>query len=795
MYGVSRDFERVTSLLCVRNKNFWLRIGSRLDVEELVDPVNKLILKLCRAVAADHGWPDEGLVVQRAAHLMNEGSVTDDELGMLAEALGERLDVEPEKVINELISPVRKDWSAKLARKVVDRYKNDGLFGNTLLDEMAACDALGAPVAEVELASSEFGEDTEEIVREAPTGRKLLTGLYELDTLWKGGWPLGTLLTWLMDSKAGKCCAFGTKTLLHSGAIVNVEDIQVGDQLQGPDGTPRRVLSTVRGEAQMYEVRPHKGESFKVNEDHILTLADMGSPNHGPRTERGWVDVSVKEWLGWDRHKKARHQLIRSGPVEFSGTAPLPVDPYFLGVLLGDGHTKYSTVSVCTADHEILDVLVQQAEVHGLDLRCDWKDGAASTFFMSRKKGPGNQNVLTHKLRDLGLMGKGSGTKSIPEIYKRSSIQNRWQLLAGLMDTDGSSNGGVSYDYVSKSEQLAQDVAFVARSLGMSAYVKVCTKGCQTGAVGTYYRVAIAGAVQSMPCKVDRKKPKPRARGHHRETRLDFTVIPTGKVEKYAGFNLDGDGRYLLGDFTVTHNSMYSCYFAACALLQGENCGYLSLELPRAEIHKRVLAAIVGVPISDLEDPRVMADALKIWRDLKKHGKIGRLFIEKLEAGTVDTVAMATWFRHQEKVHDVRIRFRVVDYGDLVISPKRGDTDNAYTRGQTVWQAMANMAQDVDNPNWVLSPTQSKRPDWKPGQPIPMLNRSGLADSIHKVRITDFLVSATPQPDIKATAGYLIYVDADRFMGTTGTPAGTVPHFMNMARMGDMGHILNRRGK
>lgn len=445
MYGISRDFERVTSLLCARNKNFWLRIGSRLDVDELVDPTNKLILKLCRAVAADHGWPEEALVVQRAAHLMNEGSVTDEELGLLAEALGERLDVDPEKVINELISPVRKDWSAKLARRVVDRYKNDGLFGSTLLDEMAACDALGAPVAEVELASSEFGEDTEEIVREAPTGRKLLTGIYELDTLWKGGWPLGTLLTWLMDSKAGK--------------------------------------------------------------------------------------------------------------------------------------------------------------------------------------------------------------------------------------------------------------------------------------------------------------------------------------------------------------SMFSCYLTACALLQGENCGYLSLELPRAEIHKRVLAAIVGVPISDLEDPRVMADALKIWRELKKHGKVGRLFIEKLEAGTVDTVAMATWFRHQEKVHDVRIRFRVVDYGDLVISPRRGDTDNAYTRGQTVWQAMANMAQDIDNPNWVLSPTQSKRPDWKPGQPIPMLNRSGLADSIHKVRITDFLVTATPQPDIKASAGYLIYVDADRFMGTTGTPVGTVPHFMDMARMADMSHVTNKMNK
>lgn len=795
MYGVSRDFERVTSLLCVRNKNFWLRIGSRLDVEELVDPVNKLILKLCRAVAADHGWPDEGLVVQRAAHLMNEGSVTDDELGMLAEALGERLDVEPEKVINELISPVRKDWSAKLARKVVDRYKNDGLFGNTLLDEMAACDALGAPVAEVELASSEFGEDTEEIVREAPTGRKLLTGIYELDTLWKGGWPLGTLLTWLMDSKAGKCHRLDTPILMYDGGIKKVQDIVPGDLLMGPSSQPRQVLRTGTGTGNMYEVHPEKGAPWVVNYDHILTLANMGSPNHGVRRETEWVDVSVKEWLSWPRTKQAHYRLIKSPAIHFPPGAKLPLDPYFLGVILGDGATRGNCV-VTTADEEIKAELEAQATKLGLRLVLAVDAGKASTWRFSGQGGRGN-NVLTNTLRGLGVMGQRAEHKSIPDTYKTASLEDRLQMLAGLLDTDGhlSKRYQVAFDYISKSKQLADDVVFIARSCGLYAEVKECRKGCQTGAVGTYYRVAITGETWRIPTRLPRKRAIKASRGQWASMRPKFKVVPTGTEETYYGFTLDGDGRYLLGDFTVTHNSMFSCYLTACALLQGENCGYLSLELPRAEIHKRVLAAIVGVPISDLEDPRVMADALKIWRDLKKHGKIGRLFIEKLEAGTVDTVAMATWFRHQEKVHDVRIRFRVVDYGDLVISPKRGDTDNAYTRGQTVWQAMANMAQDVDNPNWVLSPTQSKRPDWKPGQPIPMLNRSGLADSIHKVRITDFLVSATPQPDIKATAGYLIYVDADRFMGTTGTPAGTVPHFMNMARMGDMGHILNRRGK
>jgi len=439
-YSLDPAFERSAALLSIRNRNFWLRVGNRLDTEELIDPLNKLIIKLCRSVASDHGWPEEELVIQRASLWMNEGSITDADLQALGELLGEVVTVSPEKAVQELVTPVRLAWSQTLSRKVIDRYKNGGFFGSTLLDEMAACDALGGAIAETEIASSELGEDTEEEVTQAPTGRKLLTGYQELDLLWKGGWPLGTLLTWLADAKQ---------------------------------------------------------------------------------------------------------------------------------------------------------------------------------------------------------------------------------------------------------------------------------------------------------CK-----------------------------------------------------SMVACYVTACALLQGENAGYLSLELPKAEIHKRVLAALVGVPISDLEDKSTMKDAIHIWKGLKHQG-LGRLFIEKFEAGTMDTTGVVSWYKFQEKAHGCRIRFRAVDYGDLVKSTVRSDQDNAYTSGKNVWQALANMAQDRDAPNWVFVPTQSKRPDWKIGQPIPLLTRAGLADSIHKVRITDFLVTATPSPDIRASAGYMIYVDADRFMGTTGTPIGPVPHQMHMARMADMSHIFN----
>jgi hypothetical protein len=124
-----------------------------------------------------------------------------------------------------------------------------------------------------------------------------------------------------------------------------------------------------------------------------------------------------------------------------------------------------------------------------------------------------------------------------------------------------------------------------------------------------------------------------------------------------------------------------------------------------------------------------------------------------------------------------------------VKSPLRADQESGYSHGATVWKFLANMAQNEQNPNWVITPTQSKRPDWKPGQPISMLTRVHVADSVHKIRLSDFVITGTPQPDIQATAGFLWYIDADRFFGKTGVAVGPVPHFMRMGRMADISHL------
>lgn len=151
--------------------------------------------------------------------------------------------------------------------------------------------------------------------------------------------------------------------------------------------------------------------------------------------------------------------------------------------------------------------------------------------------------------------------KHIPHCYKANSRAVRLGVLAGLMDTDGSENYG-GYDYVTESAILAADVAFLARSLGFAAYVNTCQKTCtNNGKIGTYHRVLISGDLSEVPVRLKRKACGPR--------RQKKSVLVTGiSVEKldvgeYYGFELDGDGLFLLGDFTVTHNTSFATALAS----------------------------------------------------------------------------------------------------------------------------------------------------------------------------------------------------------------------------------------
>ncbi len=353
------------------------------------------------------------------------------------------------------------------------------------------------------------------------------------------------------------CHAPGTLILMFDGSVKAVELVQVGDQLMGPDSTARTVLELHRGHDTMYEVEPIKGAAFTVNAGHILSLVRTnegdGKGGKSPQAD-AIVDIAVSQYVAQSANFRHLHKLFRVA-VEFPERADPPVDPYFLGVLIGDGYIKHS-VTVTTPDVEIVEVLQEQAQMYGLRLRKEQiQNNEANSYFLVDRRGV--ENPLTQQLRSLGLFGLGAGEKFIPVAYKLGSRSTRAQVLAGLLDTDGHlSKGG--FEYCSKSRTLADDVVFVARSLGLAAYAK-----CKVVNGVPYWRVGINGTCQTLPLRVVRKQAG--ARQQKKDVlRTGFTLREVGSGA-YFGFTTDGDHRYVMGDFTVTHNSGKTVMLSAVA--------------------------------------------------------------------------------------------------------------------------------------------------------------------------------------------------------------------------------------
>ena len=182
------------------------------------------------------------------------------------------------------------------------------------------------------------------------------TGFTELDQL-TNGWQPSDLVIIAARPGMGKCLGEGTPVIMYDGTRKAVEDVRVGDLLMGDDSTPRRVMSLARGRERMYWVRQTFGDDYRVNESHILTVRKSRADKlHEPR---GTVtDIGLRDYLD----KSAKWQNDHKGfkvPIEFD-YQDVPVDPYFLGLWLGDGKSESSTVY--TQDEEVVEAIIAYAK-------------------------------------------------------------------------------------------------------------------------------------------------------------------------------------------------------------------------------------------------------------------------------------------------------------------------------------------------------------------------------------------------------------------------------------------------
>ena len=342
------------------------------------------------------------------------------------------------------------------------------------------------------------------------------------------------------------CHSKGTKVIMADGTFKKVEDIVVGDLLMGDDSSPREVLNLIRGREKMYRISPIKGESFIVNENHILSLyKSYGLKNEEDR----FYNISVGELLKKSKTFRSKLKLYRTG-FELP-QKQISLDPYILGAMLGDGAIEKGQPSFYKAEGTLLDRVRQFALSIGCCVREEKQTGCIGLFFSRKDRKSTKKNPFIEQLKRAGIRGMKSGDKSVPALYKYNSKKIRAQVLAGLLDTDGSLDSSKThFDFISKSEKLAKDVEYIARSLGLFANFKQCTKGCQNNFKGIYYRVGISGEIDIIPTI----QKKGRERKQIKNPLVTGFKIEALKIGKYFGFQINKNHLYLTSDFFVHHN-------------------------------------------------------------------------------------------------------------------------------------------------------------------------------------------------------------------------------------------------
>jgi phosphate starvation-inducible PhoH-like protein len=340
--------------------------------------------------------------------------------------------------------------------------------------------------------------------------------------------------------------------------------LRVGDLVIGSDGRPTPVLGVYpQGRRPVFRLQSQDGASTVCCGEHLWTVRTPDDRRRG--THR---TLRTDEMLGRLRtNHQHRFELPVVDSVEFE-PQEVPIDPYALGLLLGDGClTAKTTPTFTTADEELVDALASR--LPRIELQRKTAVDYVLRHIDGHRGGVIVANPVTVALRELGLAGTRSSTKFVPRQYRLNSATVRLGVLQGLLDSDG---GPVTQrgrtcrvQYTTCSARLRDDVVFLVRSLGGVAYWRTRRAagrrpGRARGRLVHHrtdaYILDIRLPAGIEPFRLARKQALYDASGGGRPMRFVESIEPEGEAETVCIQVAAQDSLYVTDDFLVTHNTL-----------------------------------------------------------------------------------------------------------------------------------------------------------------------------------------------------------------------------------------------
>jgi phosphate starvation-inducible PhoH-like protein len=361
----------------------------------------------------------------------------------------------------------------------------------------------------------------------------------------------------------GRAQPYDAKVLTPTGFRA-IGSLEVGDLVVGSNGLPTPVLGVYpRGVRDVYRVTAQDGASTICCDEHLWTVRTPEDKRDGMMRT-----LETREMVGNVRRGHVRrYELPLVEPVEFE-PHDVPIDPYALGLLLGDGClTASTTPSFSTTDPELAEAL--EAGLDGIELRRKGEYDYVLRNSGGSRGGLRVANPVTTVLRETGLAGTRSGTKFVPELYLRNSAWIRLGVLQGLLDTDGGPvrqrGRTCRVQYTTTSPRLRDDVLFLVRSLGGVAYVRSRSAlgrppGRVRGRAVPYRADAFVLDIRLPeglpPFRLTRKRRAYDQDGGGRPRRFVDSIEHVGRQDTLCIQVAAADSLYVTDEFLVTHNTL-----------------------------------------------------------------------------------------------------------------------------------------------------------------------------------------------------------------------------------------------
>jgi ATP-dependent DNA helicase RecG len=433
--------------------------------------------------------------------------------------------------------------------------------------------------------------------------------------------------------------------VLTPGGFREMQDLRVGDEVVTPCGELAVVDGVFpQGDRPVWRLVFADGTSVRADDEHLWVVNTSVGRSRG-RAPKVKTTAELRADL-FEKNGASKWHVERPEPVDLDDGGDRPLDPYLLGLLLGDGSFRWS-MSFSSADAE----LIEAVELR-LPQACFLKRSSSRpydyTIRCSYKTSSANAHPLAWALDRLGLRWRTSHDKFVPRSYLNAAAKDRHALLQGLLDTDGTvQRNGCDVNIVIASRQLAEDVRWLVQSLGGVGTLRVVRK------VGNeYFRVGIRLPNDRPPFRLKRKADRWRPRTKYANPARAIRSIELDGVEPVQCISVaHASHMYVTDHFTPTHNTLVAVATMLTAVQGGHQAALMAPTEVLAEQHglgvRRMLEGFT-VPSNDgsLFEDRSLTVALLTNRTTPKERM---RILDGLASGSID-IAIGTHALIQDKV-------------------------------------------------------------------------------------------------------------------------------------------------